>query len=109
MRIARRGESLNAPDSAPSRSRLRFGRIFDRMCEPDPEARPSGSAIGNHAHSVESGSMGFHAILRAAPPPTETSSEACVTAMRLACCLLLALSASAQDRYPVDWRTLEPE
>jgi acetylornithine deacetylase/succinyl-diaminopimelate desuccinylase-like protein len=30
--------------------------------------------------------------------------------MRLfACCLLLAASAAAQDRYPVDWKKLEPE
>ena len=27
----------------------------------------------------------------------------------LVCCLLLAAAASAQDRFPVDWRTLEPE
>src|SRR5690349_22775539 len=26
-----------------------------------------------------------------------------------ACCLLLALAASAQERYPVDWHKLEPE
>ena len=27
----------------------------------------------------------------------------------LACCLALAISASAQDRYPVDWQKLQPE
>jgi acetylornithine deacetylase/succinyl-diaminopimelate desuccinylase-like protein len=29
--------------------------------------------------------------------------------MRFVCCLLLALAARAQDRYPVDWHKLEPE